>query len=82
MANDRQMMNDMARLASGAAGTLFGMRDELEARGRAQLERVVARMDLVKREEFEAVRLMAEQARAENEALKVKLADLEAKLSS
>ena len=71
--NDCNLLNDMARLASGAAGTVFGMREELQARIRSGAERVLSNFDLVRREEFEAVRVMAETARLENEALKARL---------
>lgn len=77
MSDDRKFMNDFARMASGAAGTVFGMKDELEARMRTQMERLLSKMDLVKRDELDAVRLMAEEARAEIAKLEARIAALE-----
>ena len=70
--NDCNLLNDMARLASGAAGTVFGMREELQARIRGSAERILSNFDLVRRDEFEAVRVMAETARLESETLKAR----------
>ena len=78
---DSKILDDMARLAAGAVGTVVGMRDELEGQFRQQLERVLGRLDLVTREEFETVQEMAAQAREENEALAQRLEALEAKLA-
>lgn len=80
MALDNRLLDDMARMASGAAGTLFGVRDEAEIRFRRSLERVLERLDLVTREEFEAVKDMAAAARAEQERLAETVAALEARL--
>ncbi len=63
-------MDDLAKLATGAAGTLHGVKNEMEGQFQAWLDKQVAGMDLVTREEFEVVRAMAEKARLENEALK------------
>jgi BMFP domain-containing protein YqiC len=63
-----------------AAGAAQGVRREMETFFRAQGERLVGQMDLVQREEFEAVRDMAAKARTENEALKRRLAELEARV--
>jgi len=77
---DHRLLDDLARVAGGALGTLAGMREEVEARLRQQFERILAGMDLVAREEFEVVRAMAAKARAEQEALAERVAELEAKL--
>ena len=69
-------------MATGALGALTGVRAEVEARMRDQLERVLARMDLVTREEFEAVQAMAAKARTEQEALEQRVAELEARLAT
>ena len=82
MQTDNPLLDDLARVASGALGALTGMRAEVEARVRDQLERILARMDLVTREEFEAVRAMAAKARVEQERLETRLAVLEARLES
>ena len=61
-------------------GTLTGVRDEVETRLREQFERILGRMNLVRREEFDAVQAMAAKARAEQEALAARVAALEARL--
>jgi BMFP domain-containing protein YqiC len=76
-----RVFDDMARLANGAVGALAGAGRELEALIRAQIEKLLANMDLVQRDEFEAVKAMAAKARAEQERLEVRLAALEAKLA-
>ena len=65
-----------------AAGLADGARREVDAAVRSQLERLLASMDVVMREEFEAVREMAALARAENDRLRERIAALEAKLDS
>ena len=80
MQSKSRIFEDAARVAEGALGTMVGFRREVEAMVRAQFERLLAGMDLVKREEFEAVRELAANARAEQEILSEKLAALEARL--
>jgi BMFP domain-containing protein YqiC len=80
MQSQNRFFDDLARVASGALGTLSGVREEVEQRLREQLEKLLAGMDLVSREEFEAVRAMAAKARNEQEELKQRLAALEARL--
>lgn len=82
MQSENPLLDDLARVATGALGALTGMRAEVEARIRDQLERVLARMDLVTREEFEAVRAMAAKARLEQEALARRLEAIEASLQA
>ncbi len=82
MQTDNPIIDDIAKLASGAAGTLHGMRQEIEAAVRARIERLAGGMDLVPREEFEVVRAMAQKAREENEALSARIAALEKKLKA
>jgi BMFP domain-containing protein YqiC len=77
-----RILDDLARLVTDAAGVAQGMRREAETLARAQLDRLVATMDLVSREEFEAVRDMAALARDENELLRKRIEALEAKLAS
>lgn len=72
-----RFFDDFARVASGAMGVAAGFRDEFEGLVRQQIERVFARMDLVTREEFEAVKAMAAKARSEQEALAERVAALE-----
>jgi len=81
MQSQNRFFDDLARVASGALGTLSGVRSEVETRLREQLERLLAGMDLVTREEFEAVKEMAANARREQELLKERLAALEASLA-
>ena len=63
-------------------GTLSGVRSEVETRIREQLERVLAGMDLVSRDEFEAIKAMAAKARSEQEDLQKRLAALESRLAA
>jgi BMFP domain-containing protein YqiC len=77
MATRNRMFDDAARVAGGALGTLAGLKREVEALARAQFERLLAQLDLVSRDEFEAVKAMAAKARAENEALAERLAAIE-----
>ena len=81
MQSQNRFFDDVARVASGAVGAITGVRDEIEARLRDQLERVLAGMDLVSREEFEAVKAMAAKARDEQEVLHRRLAALEERLA-
>ena len=60
---DNKLLDDLARVAAGAAGAVTGLRDEVEAQMRQRMERILARMDVVTREEFEVVRELAANAR-------------------
>ncbi len=82
MQKDSRIFDDFARLASGAAGTFADMNREFEALALDKVEKLLARMNLVRREEFEVVRLMAEQARVKQEELEKKIAILEKVLES
>ena len=77
-----RILDDLARLVTDVAGVADGVRREAETLARAQLDRLVASLDLVSREEFEAVRDMAALARDENELLRKRIEALEAKLAS
>lgn len=74
------LLDDLARLMSGAMGAAGGMKEEMEARLRERLQRVLAGMDLPTREEFDAVKELAARARAAQEALESRVAALEAAL--
>lgn len=74
-----RIMDDFAKLFTDAAGAAQGVRREVETAFRAQAERLLNSMDVVQREEFEAVRDMAVKARTENEALAARVAALEAR---
>lgn len=76
-----RFLDEFARVMTDAAGATQGVRREAETFFRSQGERMMSQLDLVQREEFEAVRDMASKARAENEALKARIAALEAKIS-
>ena len=82
MQTENRLFDDFARLATGAVGTLTGMRQEIEVRVKEQLDRLLSRMDLVTREEFDAVQEMAARARLEQELMGQRLAALEAKLGA
>ena len=76
-----RIFDDFAKLMTDAAGAAQGVRQEMETAVKAQFESWMNSMDLVKREEFDAVRDMAIKARDENEKLEARIAELEAKLS-
>ncbi|WCL55179.1 accessory factor UbiK family protein [Gimibacter soli] len=73
MQTTSKFFDDFARLATGAAGAMHSVRGEMEEAFRAWLDRQLAGLDLVTREEFDAVREMAEKARAENEDLRAEI---------
>ncbi len=76
-----RIFDDFAQLMTDAAGVAHGVRREAETAMKSQLERLLATMNVVTRDEFEAVRDMAALAREENEALKLRITALEAKLA-
>jgi BMFP domain-containing protein YqiC len=76
-----RFFDEVARLMNDAAGVAQGVRREFETLFRSQAERFLRDLDVVKREEFDAVKDMARIAREENEALKTRVAALEAALA-
>lgn len=74
------IFDDLAKVATGAMSALGGMKEEVEARVRDQMARLLDGMELPRREEFEAVKAMAAKAREENERLAARIAELEARL--
>ena len=76
-----RLLDEFAKLMTDMAGVAQGVRREVETAVKSQAERFVGEMELVQREEFEAVRDMAAKAREENESLKRRIAALEAQLS-
>lgn len=82
MQTDNPLLDGLARFFTDAAGAAQSMRTELDTFVRQRLERLVADMDFVPREEFEAVKAMASNARSENERLEARLVELEAKLKA
>ena len=77
-----RFLDELAKLMTDAAGAADGVKREVTSLIRAQSERLLQEMDVVQREEFEAVRAMAEKARAENERLEARIAALEARLEA
>lgn len=77
MQTDNKFFDDLAKLGQSAAGTLHGVKGEVEAMIRARLEHSLRDMDLVSREEFDIVSDMAKEARARNTELELKIAALE-----
>lgn len=81
MQTSNRLFDDLARVASGAFNTLSGLREEIETRVRERVERMASDLDLVNREDFDAVRAMATKARAGQEELEARVAQLEAELA-
>ncbi|MCC6890236.1 MAG: accessory factor UbiK family protein [Hyphomicrobiales bacterium] len=77
-----RFFDEVARLMNDAAGVAQGVRREFETLVRTQTERWLRDLDLAKREEFEVVKDMARLAREENEALKTRIAALEARIGA
>jgi BMFP domain-containing protein YqiC len=78
---NNRFLEEIAKLMTDAAGAAQGMRRDFETMMRAQGERILRDMDVVQREEFEAVKEMAVKAREENERLAARVAALEAELA-
>lgn len=81
MQTDNRLLDDMAKVATGALGSFTGLKHEIESRVQQQLERLLGRMNLVSREEFETVKAVAQAAREEQIRLERRVAELEAKLA-
>lgn len=79
---NNRFLDEFAKLMTDAAGAAQGMKREVETIMKAQGEKVLQGLDVVQREEFEAVKAMAEKARAENERLDARLAALEARFGA
>jgi BMFP domain-containing protein YqiC len=77
-----RFFDEVGRLMNDAAGVAQGVRREFDTLFRTQAERILGDLDVVKREEFEAVKDMARLAREENEALKTRIMALEARLDA
>jgi BMFP domain-containing protein YqiC len=82
MQTQNPFLDDLAKMAQGLVGGLSGLKHEIDTRVREQFERILGRMDLVTREEFEVVKAMAAKARMEQEAMATRLAELEARLGT
>ena len=79
---NNRFLDELAKLMTDAAGAAQGMRRDFETLMRSQGERILRDMEVVQREEFEAVREMAVKAREENERLAVRVAALEAEVAA
>lgn len=82
MQTDNPFLDGMAKFFTDAAGAANSLRSEIDTFVRQRMERLVADMNLVSREEFEAVKAMAAKARTENESLAARVAALEALVST
>ena len=82
MQTDNPFLDSMAKLFTDAAGAANSVRTEIESIVRQRMERLVADMNLVHRDEFETVKAMAAKARTENESLAARVATLEALVST
>jgi BMFP domain-containing protein YqiC len=82
MADRPRFFNDIAGVAGGAISALAGLREEAEAMIRARIDDVIQRLDLVRREEFDAIQELAANARAGQEAAEAKAAAVEARLAA
>ncbi len=81
MQSSNRFIDELAKMATNAAGAARGLQQEVEAIVRGQAERLLGNMDLVQRDAFEAVKAMAAKAREENAALQARSEALEAKLT-
>lgn len=77
-----RFFDELAKLMTNATGAAQGLRKEMDTLVQGQVERVLGNLNVVRRDEFDAVKEMAEKARAENERLAAKIAELEAKQPS
>jgi BMFP domain-containing protein YqiC len=81
-ATSSRFFDELAKLMTNAAGAAQGVRKEVDTLVQTQVERVLNNLNVVKREEFDVLRDMAEKARSENDALAARIAELESKLKS
>lgn len=77
-----RLMDEFAKLMTDAAGVAQGVRREIETAVRSQVERFLGDMDVVQRDQFEAVREMAARARDDNEELRRRVAELEGRVAA
>lgn len=82
MQTSNRILDDMAKVASGAVSAVTGLKGDAEGVLRRQVEKLLQDMDLVTREEFDAVKAMAAKARSEQEKLEARVAELEAQLKA
>ena len=82
MQTNNRILDDLAKVANGAVSTLVGVKSEIEASVRQQIERLLSEMDLVPREEFDAIKAVAVAARTEQEKQEKRIAALEAQIAN
>lgn len=82
MQTDNRLFDDLAKVANGALHTMSGVKDEIENRVRERVERWLGDMDMVPREEFDAIKAVAQAARAEQETLTARVAALESRITA
>jgi len=82
MQTNNRILDDLAKVANGAVSTLVGVKSEVEASARQQLEKLLVDMDLVARDEFEAMKAVAIAARSEQELLEKRIAVLETAIAN
>lgn len=82
MQTDNRLFDDLARVANGALHTMTGVRDEIETRMRERLERWLGDMDMVPRDEFDAIKAVAQAARTEQEKLVQRVEALESRIAA
>ena len=82
MADRPRIFDDIAGVAGGARSALVGIREDVEAMVRARVEETIRRLELVRKDELEAVLELASNARAGQEAAEARIAELEARLAA
>ncbi|MCU0839009.1 MAG: accessory factor UbiK family protein [Rhodospirillales bacterium] len=82
MQTNNRFLDDLAKVASGAASTFVGVKQEVDAIVRQRIERLIHDFDLVSRDEFEAIKATAVATRSAQEALEQRVAELEARLAA
>jgi len=82
MQTSNRILDDMAKVASGAVSAVTGLKGDAEGVLRRQVEKLLCDMNLVTREEFDAVKTMAAKARSEQEKLETRVKDLESQLKA
>ena len=81
MQTSNRFFDDLAKVAGGAASTLTGLKSEIETTIRHQIQKFASDANLVKREEFDAIKIVAVKARTEQEKLELRLKKLEEKIN-
>ncbi len=81
MQTDNRFLDDLAKVANGALGSMSGVKHEVEMRLQQQLERLLGRMNLVSRDEFDAMKAVAQAAREAQIRLEARVQALEARLA-